>query len=414
MLLWDMSFVFANKVPPHARLAYRLDAISGIFVAVMSGLTGPFAGVIARKTLHASAFEIAVLTMAPCAACLLSLVWANVTEGKPKMPFALWSWIVSRSLLFPMAFCTGSISFVAVLSAMSFIGSMAGPAYSAIMKEVYPDGDRARIMGYVRVCSLATFVVVTAIAAPLLKDYNYRWVFPIGGVFGIASALAFGKIPTKLTDGDARVSLPQFVADGVMILKEDPGFRWLCLGVFLWGWGGFLVLPVYTIRQVEIGVNTDWAGVYSIIGALVMSVGFFYWGGYVDRVRPERCIAIQASLQTLVPLNYCVATSPWMLIPSTVVGGIVNAGGELSAFASVLYFAPKDRITQYQGIYLSLFGLRGILAPLMGAALLESKLLPQRSIFLLGMALTLVGVLVILAGMRRYDRLSVEGTGTRP
>lgn len=398
---------FAERVPPKARDAYAKDAASGMLGAVMMGLTGPFVGVIARKTLHASAFEVAVLSMAPVAGNLFSLIWANMMEGRRKMPFAVWSWVVSRGLFACVLFATTSLTFVLIVAAINFIASIASPAYSALMKEVYPDGERARIMGYARVCTIAVYVVATAAAAPLVAGFNYRYAFPVAGLFGVASTFVFSRIHSTEEHGDPSVPVGKFIHSGIMILRDDPGFRWFCGGIFIFGFANFMAQPIYTIYQVRIGVDTSWAGIYSIVSALVMTVAYFHWGGYIDKKRPEAVVALQAGCWAMIPLLYCLASRPWMLVPVTVVSGIVGAGAELSYFVGVLHFAPKERITQYQAVFLSLMGIRGIVAPFVGAALQQSQLLSMRGIFVLSAGLILSSVVVQLVGMRKYR--SMEG-----
>jgi MFS family permease len=401
-----MWIPFANSVPPDARSAYKRDTVAGILGAVMSGLTAPFVAIIARKVLHASAVEISLLSVAPMAGYLLSLVWANIMEGRPKMPFAIWSWIMARAPLILCIFATKSWLLVGIFAITSFIASIAQPAYSAIMKEVYPDSDRARIMGYARVCTIATYVIVTAIASPLVKGYNYRYVFPLAAIFGVASALVFGRIRTTKASGNADLPLHRFVGSGFMILREDPGFAWFCAGIFVFGFANFLATPIYTIYQVQIGVDTTWAGFYSIIAALTMTMAYFYWGPYTDRKRPQVAVAVQTLMFAFVPLIYCFATRPWMLMPAMIISGIANAGLELSYFTGVLYFAPEDRVTSYQGLFLSLMGFRGVVAPFIGAALQQSGLLSPRTIFALSALMIAFSALIQVIGMRRCSCFS--------
>ena len=404
---------FANRVPPKARDVYKKDATAGMLIAIMSGMTGPFVAVIARKTLHANAFEIGVLSMAPIAGNLLSLLWANIMEGRPKMPFAKWSWILARSMFFFAIWATTSLWLVAIVAAMSFVASVAAPAYSALMKEVYPDQDRARIMGYVRVCTVAVFVVVTAVTAPLLHGDNYRFIFPVAALFGVASALVFARIPTADAAGDSGVRLGKFIRDGIMILRDDRAFRWFCGGIFVSGFANLLAQPIYVIYQVNIGVDTIWAGAYSVTAASVMTVAYFYWGSYTDRKGPQAVVVLQTLCSAAVPLIYCIAARPWMLLPTAVVGGIVGAGMELSYFNGVLHFAPRERITHYQGLFLSLMGLRGLVAPFIGAALHQSKILPMKGVFLVSAALMILAVVIQLVGMRKYAGMKESDDGAQ-
>ncbi|MGB9619612.1 MAG: MFS transporter, partial [Armatimonadota bacterium] len=172
--------------------------------------------------------------------------------------------------------------------------------------------------------------------------------------------------------------------------------------VFVFGFANFLATPIYTVYQVEIGVDTTWAGVYSIIAALTMTASYFYWGPYTDRRSPQVVLAVQTLCYATIPLIYCFATNPWMLLPAMVVSGVVNAGLELSYLTGVLHFAPEDRVTSYQGVFLSLMGVRGMVAPLIGATLQQSGALSARAIFLMSAALMVISVVVQAIGIRRY------------
>jgi len=377
--------------------------MSGMLGAVMMGLTGPFVGVIARKTLHASAFELGLLTTASVAGNVLSLQWANMMEGRPKMPYALWAWVIARSLFIACLFTTTSLSFVLVISLINFIVSIATPAYSALMKEIYPDGDRGTIMGYARVCTIGVYVLVTMVAAPLVAGTNYRLAFPVAGVFGVVSAFVFGRIKSSEVSGDATVSPWQFFVDGLLILRDDRGFRWFCTGIFVYGFANFMITPLQTIWQVKIGVDERWAAIYSVVSSALMMVSYFYWGKIVDRKRPEWVISVQTFAWAFVPVLYCIASEPWMLLPAAVVGGIIGAGLELSYFNGVLHFAPADRVTQYQGLFFLLIGIRGIVAPMVGAALQQSRILTTQQVFLVSAIMILGSVLIQMAGMRRYQ-----------
>ncbi|MCE5199424.1 MAG: MFS transporter [Armatimonadota bacterium] len=394
----------AKRVPPKARHAYSKDAMSGILGAVMGGLTGSFFAVIAREQLKASAFQISVLTMAPVAGSILSLLWANIMEGRRKMPYAQFSWLASRSLFFLMIFATTSWSFTGIVALFWVIASISGPAYSAIMKEIYPDGERVRIMGYVRVCAIGTSVIATALAGPLLKVVSYRYVFPIAGLFGLMSSLAFNRIPTCDMSGDCNTPVHKFVASAFMILHEDRAFLWFCLGIFIFGSANFMAAPIMAIYQVdELGVDTRWAALFSALTQIVMVVSYLYWGPYIDRKKPSTIVAFNSLLSSLFPLTYCFATKAWMLLPVAALSGITNAGLELSYFSGVLHYAPKDRITHYQAIFASLMGLRGIVAPFLGAILVQRDIISMRVLFALTSVLMLVSVVVQLTGVRRHE-----------
>ena len=396
--------IFANRVPPKARAAYTKDTWSGLTGNIAMGMTLPFVAVIARKQLHASDIEIAVITMAPIACNLLSLLWANIMEGRRKMPFMVVPMFVSRCILFLFVFANTSSKFVTLIASMFFVLSIAGPAYSALMKEIYPDSDRGRIMGYVRIIAVGVYVPVTLISGWLLAHVSYRYIFPVAGLIGLVSPFIFNKIPTSDTTGDSDTKLGAFLHESVMILKNDKGFLWFSAGIFVFGTANLMATPIYVTYQVDVlGVNTLWSSYYATVISILQVLAYGYWGSYMDRKSPMKAVAIGQLMWIVVPLTYCFATQPWMLLPTAILQGIMQAAFELSYLSGVLHYAPHDKVAQYQAIFASLAAIRGIFAPYIGAVLVQSHIMSPRGVFLIAAVIMIISYVVQVYGIRKYD-----------
>ncbi len=399
--------LFADRLPPKIRGIYKRDATAGMLGALMFGMAIPFFANIARHTLKASEVEIGIIMMAPVGGNLLSFVWANMMEGKRKMPFAVVSWVAARALLCTAFFITSAHWFVALVAVFWVITSIAGPAYSALMKEIYPDSDRGRIMGYVRVLSFFVIAVSTLAAGPLLQTFGYRYVFPFVGLFGVAAALAFHTIPTKETTGDPNVPNGEFFLNSMRILREDGGYRYFCGGIFISGFANFFASAIFVIYQVDrLGVGQSWTAVYSFVTLMLSMTAYYYWGHHVDRKSPTRLLLLCNLIFASVPLIYCVATQAWMLLPAMVLTGFAFAGYDLAYFNGVLHYAPKDRITQYQAVFAFLMGIRGITAPFMGALFVKWHWLSMQQVFIIAFILTLLSCPVLMIGERKYRKIN--------
>lgn len=398
---------FADRVPREAREAYSKDAMAGILGASMMGMTLPFVIVIARKTLHATPLEIGFLLMAPVAGNLLSLAWANMTQGRRKMPYAVWPWIIARSLFFLVIFATCSKVFVAIYVVFWLISSAANPAYTELMKEIYPDSDRGKIMGYARVLTSVASTVLALIAGWGLKYVSYRYVFPFAALFGVASCFVFRRIRATEATGSAGVPLLPYVWDSIVMLYRDKGFSWFCAGIFLFGFANFFCSPACALYEIDVlHVATVRTGIFSFVASVCAMAGYFYWGSHLDRRRPEKVVALQALVWMLIPLTYLLAKQWWVLMPAKVLGGFVGAGCDLAYFMGVLHFAPRERLAQYQAIFLTSMGIRGIAGPWLGAKVLEWGVLSMHGVFVVSAVLMLVSVVVQVAGYRRYKPLT--------
>jgi len=415
---------FIKSVPCGARVAYRKHAWAALLGGIYSGAIFPFYLVIARSELKASPLLISCMTAAPFVGNLFALFWANAMEGRPKMPFAAGSWVVARALLILMVVAFTPFRFAIIVCVSQFLATVASPAYAAIMKDIYPDAHRGRIMAYISFVGQFTQITTALVVGVVLSSrqghhlwflhtspQNYRWVFPIGAAVGVVSALIFWLVPTSGPSREERTSkrpTHEFLLSAFSILSEDRNFRWFALSVFTFGFGNLLLLPVVPIFQVDrLHIRPMQVAALSTTTSAVWMVSYLYWGRYVDTRSPLRATAISVFLTLLNPLIYTAAVyvpNVWMLAPAAVIGGVSSAGIDLGYFNSVLRFADERRVSHYQALFSCLLGVRGSVAPFIGGALQQAV---QREgwdftfIFLFAAAIMSAGAMMQVLGVRR-------------
>lgn len=404
---------FEKAIPIEARDAYRRDSLAGALVGLYTGAVFPFIGVIARDRLHASLILISVMTAAPFIGNLFAMFWANAMEGRRKLPYVVWSGAIARLLFVLMLFATTPVRFVVLVSVIQIIATVSSPAYAAVMKEIYPDEHRGRIMAYIRVgMAFATFVS-TLIAGQLMKhgDLAFTHIFPVAGLIGVASSFAFSTVKTADVDpnhpDNKRISTLQFLKNTLAILKEDRNYAWFALSVFVFGFGNLLVAPLYPVFQVDrLHISIPQVAALFNLTTVIWMISYFYWGKYVDVRSPLRAVVINVLLVSLVPLYYFFARNVWMLVPTAIINGVTMGGVELSYFNSILYFARDGKESQYQALHSFLLGIRGTIGPLVGAGMIAAfahKGIDMKFAFLVAMSLMLLGAAFQLAGVRnRY------------
>jgi MFS family permease len=404
---------FERAIPAEARDAFRRDSWAGILSGLYTGAIFPFIGFIARDRLHASVTLIGLMTAAPFIGNMFALFYANAMEGRRKMPFFVWSLVIARALFFFVLFAYSPLTFAIIVSVIQIIASVSGPAYAAILKEIYPDEHRGRIMAYIRVGMAFMTFIGTQLAGQLLKRHivGFQVLFPIAGFFGVVSALTFGSIKTAYVDpnhpSNLKVPTHQFLKNTLAIFKEDRNYAWFAMSVFTYGFGNLVAAPLYPVFQVDtLHITAAQVALLANISTVIWMFSYFYWGKYVDMRSPLRAVVINVLLISLVPFVYFMARSVWMLIPAAVITGITMGGVELSYFNSILYFAKEGRESHYQALHAFLLGIRGTIAPFIGAAIVssfKSGNIDVRYVFLISMALMLLGAALQLVGVKsRY------------
>jgi len=397
-----------RAVPKEAREAYRRESIGALFGGVYTGAIFPFIGFIARDSLHASATLIGLMVAAPFMGNVFALFYANAVEGKPKMPYVVWSQVLARALFLLILFAKTPLVFAVIVTAVQVIASAAGPAYAAILKEIYPDDYRGRIMAYIRVSLAFVTLVSTLLVGRLLKYVDFNYIFPVAGIFGVVAALVFGTIrtaPVDPQDSNHKDSTLKFLLNTLAIFKEDRNYTWFALSVFAYGFGNLVAVPLYPIFQVDrLHISAIQVAMLSNVATAVWMLSYLYWGKYIDTQNPLKAVMVNALLASLVPLNYFLARNVWMLLPSAVIGGVTLGGVELSYFNSILYLAKAGRESHYQALHSFFLGIRGTIAPLCGAAIIllfKSEGIDVRYVFLIAMTLMLFGAVLQLIGVRQ-------------
>ena len=381
-------------VPRDAAYSFRFDALTGGLTGVYMGMTSPFFVKIARGDLHASQTAIALLIAAPFVGNLFSPFWARTMEGREKKPFCVAAWVVARAflLLMPLAL-TGNV-FIGLVSCLQIVGAVAAPAYSSLMKDIYPDRQRGRLMGYVRASQQAALFFATLIAGRLLDHHvSFRYLFPVAGVVGVCAALCFKKV-RPLPDYEAAPPMTgtygAFLRDTVSILKTNKPYRYFAASVFVYGAANLMVQPLFGLYQVDTFhiTNTQIANLANC-AALCSIAGAFFWGRWMDKHTPAQAVLWSIVCIALVPLVYVAAQNPLWLLPGSALTGFGLSGIELAYMASILRYAEPGRAAQYQSLHSLLFGLRGVLAPLLSLPLMH--LWGYKPVFVMAFGIMILG-----------------------
>lgn len=401
-------------VPTESSHSFRWDVLAGACAGAFQGITFPFFVRIARVELHASEFAIALMMAAPFVGNLLSPLWARRMEGREKMPFCLGSWITARSLLFLMPLLAFTpTAFVGLVFGMQFIGTISAPAYTSLMRDIYPDRARGRLMGYVRV-GTQTLMFLATMAAGRLIDHgvSFQLLFPFAGMLGIGAALAFSRvrpIPVEAPPppGPADHGYAAFVLDTLTILRDNVGYRWFALSVFFYGFGNLMVQPLYALYQNDrLHITGTQIANLANFASLVAIAGFFFWGRQMDKWGASRTVMFGILLFSFVPIVYMISPTIPMLFVAAALMGFGSSCIELAYVQNILSYAEPGRAAQYQSLHSLLLGLRGVAAPLVAVRLLHG--FGYQTVFAIAFGVMVIGGLMQWAATALTLRESAE------
>ncbi len=396
---------FDNLVPWRARPNFRLDAWAAFLSGLWAGGIFPFTAFIARDRLQAGGFELGLMTAAPFVGNLIALPLSHLLDrGHPVRAVAL-AHTVARSTMVAASFVHGSVAFAWVVFAVQCIGAVSAPLAATVLRQIYPLEWVGRLLSYSRFLLLGGMILSTLVAGVLIERFSYRWVFLAYAPLGLVAMFIYSRIripggAAAATEGD----VVRHTLGALRLLKEDPAFRWFSLAVFVYGFGNLMSVPVCTIYQVDVlKITSAQLATLNIVTQVVWMLSYVFWGRIVDRVSPLRVVLVNTLLGAVMPLNHIIATDVWMLLPMALVNGVVYAGIELSYFNSVMHFSTPETTARYQGVHSLLLGLRGCVAPFVGAVMaqgLQHSGRDVRWVFLVGMLLVFAGAWLQWRGLK--------------
>ena len=380
------AFFEIPDLDPAARRSYRCELMAELNLPIaLSLMEGGFVAVVAAKTFNVAPWVIAVISAAPMFGNLSSFFWNRIAAGRPKVPML--SMLQSMVLLCVMAVALSPRSDIGtwillasvVLSRLLIAGVLT--VRSVAWSLNYPRHVRARATARLQAVSSLMVVLTTSIAGLLLDAHpeNFRWLYVAGAVFGALGVWTFRNV-TVLGEKRHQVLERRGQRDPAdrnaffSILRADPHYARYQLHQFVSGVAAMMLEPplVYLVSK-QIGASYFASiGVVMLIPFLLHLATIPFWARYLDRVHVAEFRAKQNMLWMLGILAMFAGawhlSLAWLVV-GRIITGITNGGGSLAWQLGHNDFAPRDQLSAYMGIHVTLTGVRGAFAPFLGMAL---------------------------------------------
>ena len=379
-----------HSVPAVVRRNLIFDFNSAIFYGIFLAGVGTFVPVIARR-LGASPFQLSLIVAAPAVGNLIAVLASHYLQQRRKMPFMVAAWSIGRGLFLLMLFVAAPEPFVLIVVAHWLIVSLSVTGYVEVMRAIYPAAIRGRAMAYVRVGFTACATIMTPIFGQLLDVWSYQILFPLGAVFGILSGLAFGQVTYEETFATTR----QDWLTPLRILTRDARYRAYSIAFSLYGAGMLMISPIIPLLLVdELNLSNAQVGWLGMINAIFWMLFYVVWGRSIDRRGGLWTVQINFVLTLVVPIAFFLAQDLWLLAVAHAFVGITVAGTDLGWMNAIMQFARKEDISHYTALHAFLVGVRGVIAPFAGTALIAIPWIGVRGVFVFAGVLILAGWLV--------------------
>ena len=377
---------FNLKLQPLARTSFRWEKLTECaFPITLVLLEGGVVGVIAAKVYQVSPLTLAIIGAAPMFANLSSFAWNRVASGRPKVSLACLLQVGILLCVLAVAIApindTGAVVLVASMIISRILVAGLVTIRSVIWSLNYARSKRAQATGQLQMIASLVTVIIASAVGPFLDRYpdGMPWLYAVGvlaGLIGIAffrRVTVIGEAEHLQKESEASSQRRQSVSF-VTILRDDQRFAKYQMSMFAAGFGNMLIeapLIFLITRELSASYATSIA-LTMVIPFTISLVSLPLWARYLDRVHVAQFRARQSLLWVvaliLTMLGAVLGSILWLAI-SRVVMGIARGGGSLAWQLGHNDFAKPDQLSAYMGIHVTLTGVRGAIAPLLGMLL---------------------------------------------
>ncbi|MDD2331894.1 MAG: MFS transporter [Candidatus Cloacimonetes bacterium] len=368
----------------------RLLLWSALFNGVVLSLNQT-QDIIARKALLAKDWQLMLITMIWPLANLCSIWWGRIFERScHKSRYFLLAGVLGRLSLVYAIWLSTMNEYLVVLTLMYAFNSLLVPAQNTIYQKNIDLTRRAKVYGITISVGMAVSIGVSFLAGRLLdlNESYFRWLLAGTGICGFISTTLLYKI--RIQDGEPcaerePAALKDQILDPVRrmlkVLKENKDFAKFERSFSIYGMGFIVmtpIIPIYLVNYLKLSYTANFLakGILSQVGMLLLSP---YLGRLHDRYHPFRFISIAFATLVLFPA-LIILSSMFMQISYLAVAlvfiaylmyGIAMSAVNIAWNMGSIYFAGKEDAAMYQSVHVTMTGIRGLIAPVLGFVLMR-------------------------------------------
>lgn len=358
------------------------------------------------KSLHAPGWLVTLAVMLETSGMALGLYWAQLMAAGGRRKWLFWGGVGGRLVLVGALLVHTAGAFVALLAVVYFFIALVFPAQNSILQENIRPHRRGEVFGRgAMVQHLTAALASLAVGALLQRDPGaFRWVYPVLGGLGFGFPLILSRLPrpagqeapaaglAAASRPRARRKLAAALLDPFREMREtfrrDPAFCWYETNFSIYGVAFIMLSPVVPLYFTEVW-RLDYQDI-SMARVLIGSLGIALLspaaGRLMDHIKPAKLCALAFFWLALFPLMLAGGVKLLALGPvaaaylAFAIFSVGMAGVHVGWNVGSIVFAPPGRGAHYQGIHVAMIGVRGLLAPILGYALL--RWLGYREVFL--------------------------------
>jgi Major Facilitator Superfamily len=390
--------------PPRTQLTFRYEAFRAVASGILETASTTFLVLIAVRWFEAGALAKGLVASGAGLGYVISPMIVSRVEAArvPVSRAAARLTLAAAAVLSVSAIIPGEFVFVmSSLVGVALSGAMT-PLLTQIYQDNYPDASRGRFFARTVMIRIASAVACAAGAGYLLSiDMAfYRILLAL-----FAAALAFSSwCLWRIPSTPLHLSGGQHPLRAFRYVRDDRVFRTTLISWMFMGFANLMMLPLrveYLANpRYELALRPDMiallTGVVPNLARLVMSP---VWGWLFDRMNFFVMRIVLNLGFALGIVSFFASDTMLGFVLAAVTFGISTAGGDVAWTLWVTKVAPPERVAGYMSVHTFFTGVRGLIAPLVGFALVARY--PMTTMGWFAAASIVIGSLFLLPDARR-------------
>jgi len=370
-----------------------------------SGMINPFTGAYAVR-LGASSSDMGWFQSSTnLSNNLMQVFWGRLSDStKRRIPFIVLGTTILSLLWIPMIFVANSTQLILLLVVQSLVGSMATPAWTALIGDLVPSIKLGRANASMNLWSAVGSVAATMGSGLIMfavgGSIHQIVLIPlvVAAASGIVSSVVIVKISEKETGEKLRLR-KNLMLDMIKIVSQVKNSKTFFRYCYVDGVVQFFMSiswPLFSITQINILNASMLQLAFLSVGQTVVQIVFQSWAGRLaDSIgRKPLLIFFRFGLLS-VPLAYAFAPSINSLIIIGLFWGVINALGSASQTAYLLDASPDESRGSFIAVYNLIVGIITFVGSLVGGYL----------------AAFTTGLFGLIVGLQVVYLISVAGRG---
>jgi DHA1 family multidrug resistance protein-like MFS transporter len=339
--------------------------IRSIVNSLSIGAVNPFLGAYAVK-LGASSSEMGWFQSSTnLSNNVMQVFWGRLSDRlKRRIPFIVLGSLIVSGLWIPIIFVTSASQLIILLAIQALLGSMATPAWTALIGDLVPSFKLGRANATINlwasigslIATLSSGIIMIAIGGTLQEMFLVP--LTVATICGVTSSLIMFKLKEK--KNNEKLNLKEHFASKILGLdvlaraRKMPYFIKYCYVEGIFQFFMSISWPLFSITQIRIlKASMLQIALLSVVQSFVTIIFQGWAGRLADNVgRKPLLVFFRFSLVT-VPIAYVLSPDINTLIVVGAFWGLAQALGQASATAYLLDVSPEE----YRGSFTALFNL---------------------------------------------------------